>query len=65
MRNLNLNELSTIGGGTDIHADKNMVNYNGDNSLYGSVVVPPSSKGQIVLLTVQVLENTFINNLLN
>lgn len=65
MRNIHANELVKISGGADINADKNKVNFKDDTSLYGTVVVPPSANGQVAHLTVQVVENTFINKLLN
>lgn len=60
MRTLNLSESSKIAGGVD--NTQSSLEYK-ENQLYGSVIVPPSEKGQVVYVTVQVVENTPLHKL--
>jgi hypothetical protein len=53
-----MNETLKISGGAE--ANLNAIEY-GSNYLDGTVLVPPSEKGQVVYLTVQVVEDTLIH----
>jgi hypothetical protein len=66
MKVLNAENLNKIAGGLsqDVKNGKNTIQYSDDCALYGTVVVPPSANGQTAHLTLQVLENNFINKLL-
>lgn len=66
MKELNTQNLMQVAGGasTDVNNGKNTIQYTDNCALYGTVVVPPSTNGQTAHLTLQVLENNFINKLL-
>lgn len=63
MRELNEKIVKKVSGGADCENDRNSVEYTDSSGLYGTVVVPPSTKGQTAHVTLQVIENNFLNQL--
>jgi hypothetical protein len=62
MRNLSINEISHISGGTDANTSLNTIEY-GDHTVKAQVVVPASTRGQVVYLNLQVVEDTLLHKI--
>lgn len=68
MKELNTQNVKQVAGGAntqDVSNGKNAIQYTDNCALYGTIVVPPSANGQTAHLTLQILENNFVNKLLS